>query len=163
MFDKSSKPKQDDQEAPSNMYISILTILMPGDAQPSLLDEPTKPEDTSSSLSQAEKQAIVLQSATLYHETSSMLLGVYDIPFPDENVSAEIANSLPEVVKLQLRFAELDERVTNLAKRSVVALQWWYELVEGFNGCIAEWDERLRQMETVIMRKEKVEREADEY
>jgi hypothetical protein len=145
------------------MYISILTILMPGDAQPSLLDDPTKSEDTSSSLSQAEKQAIVLQSATLYHETSSMLLGVYDIPFPDENVSGEIANSLPEVVKLQLRVAELDERVTNLAKRSVVALQWWYELVEGFNGCIAEWDERLRQMETVIMRKEKVEREADEY
>ena len=136
---------------------------MPGDAQPSLLDEPTKSEDTSSSLSQAEKQAIVLQSATLYHETSSMLLGVYDIPFPDENVSADIANSLPEVVKLQLRVAELDDRVTNLAKRSVVALQWWYELVEGFNGCIAEWDERLRQMETVIMRKEKVEREADEY
>jgi len=145
------------------MYISILTILMPGDAQPSLLEEPTKAEDTSLSLSQAEKQAIVLQSATLYHETSSMLLGVYDIPFPDENVSAEIANSLPEVVKLQLRVAELDERVTNLAKRSVIALQWWYELVEGFNGCIAEWDERLRQMETVIMRKEKVEREADEY
>ena len=136
---------------------------MPGDAQPSLLEEPTKAEDTSLSLSQAEKQAIVLQSATLYHETSSMLLGVYDIPFPDENVSAEIANSLPEVVKLQLRVAELDERVTNLAKRSVIALQWWYELVEGFNGCIAEWDERLRQMETVIMRKEKVEREADEY
>jgi hypothetical protein len=99
----------------------------------------------------------------LYHQTSSFLIGIRDIQFPEESVSAEIANSLPEVVKLQLALAEKDDEVANLAKRSIKLLQEWYELVEGLNGCIAEWDERLRDLETRVCRKEKIERDADEY
>ena len=92
-----------------------------------------------------------------------MLLAIRDTPFPEESVSAEIANSLPEVVKLQLAVAERDEQVENLAKRSLAVLQGWYEIVEGFNGCVAEWDERLRDLETKVRRKEKIVRDADEY
>jgi hypothetical protein len=91
------------------------------------------------------------------------LIGIRDTPFPDESVSAEIANSLPEVVKLQLALAERDELVAKLSRRSITVLQEWYELVEGFNACVAEWDERLRDLETKILRKEKIAREADEY
>lgn len=83
--------------------------------------------------------------------------------FPEESVSAEIANSLPEVVKLQLSLAEKDEEVANLARRSIRVLQEWYELVEGLNGCIAEWDERLRDLETKVCRKEKIARDTNEY
>jgi hypothetical protein len=78
-------------------------------------------------------------------------------------VSAEIANSVPEVVKLQLAVAKRDEEELELARRSAVVLTEWYELVQGFNECVSEWDERLRAMETKIFRKEKIEREADEY
>jgi hypothetical protein len=67
------------------------------------------------------------------------------------------------VVKLQLAVAEREEQVMNLAMRSMVVLQGWYELVEGFNGCVAEWDERLRDLETKVCRKEKIAREANEY
>lgn len=83
--------------------------------------------------------------------------------FPEESVSAEIANSLPEVVKLQLSLAEKDEEVASLARRSIRVLQEWYELVEGLNGCIAEWDERLRDLETKVCRKEKIARDTNEY
>ena len=143
------------------MYTSFLKPSYIGDSQPSLLDS-TKSVPTSSP-SQVEKLAIVLPSAPLYHQTSSLLLAIRDTPFPPENVSAEIANSLPEVVELQVQVGKRDEEVAELARRSAVVLRGWYELVEGFNGCVAEWDERLREVEASIFRKEKVEREADEY
>jgi len=99
----------------------------------------------------------------LYHQISSLLLAIRDTPFPEEPVSAEISNALPEVVKLQLAVAERDEQVENLAKKSLTILEGWYEIVEGFNGCVAEWDERLKNLETKVCRKEKIMREADEY
>jgi len=135
-----------------------------GDANPSLLQDVSKAEDSSfSSLSESEKLAMILPSAPLYHQSSSLLLSICDTPFPEESISAEIANSLPEVVKLQLAVAEREERVQELAKRSMAVLQGWYEMVEGFNGCVAEWDERLRGVETKVCRMEKREREADVY
>jgi len=94
---------------------------------------------------------------------SSQLIAIRDTPFPDESVSAEIANSLPDVVKVQLAVAEKDDEVKELARRSLLVLSGWYELVEGFNACVAEWDERLRIVETKVRRKEKIAREADEY
>jgi hypothetical protein len=106
---------------------------------------------------------MILPSAPLYHQSSSLLLSICDTPFPEESISAEIANSLPEVVKLQLAVAEREERVQELAKRSMTVLQGWYEIVEGFNGCVAEWDERLRGVETKVCRMEKREKEADVY
>ncbi len=99
----------------------------------------------------------------MYHQISSLLLAIRDTPFPEEPVSAEISNALPEVVKLQLAVAERDEQVENLAKKSLTILEGWYEIVEGFNGCVAEWDERLKNLETKVCRKEKIMREADEY
>jgi hypothetical protein len=66
-------------------------------------------------------------------------------------------------VKLELELAEYDEQVQYLAKRSISILQNWYDIVEGFNECIAEWDDRLRELETRICRREKIEKEADVY
>jgi hypothetical protein len=105
----------------------------------------------------------VLQSAPVYQQTASQLLAIRDTPFPSESVSAEIANSVPEVVKLLFAIAEREGEIAELARRSVRVLEGWYELVEGFNGCVAEWDERLREVERTIVRREKVEGEDDEY
>jgi hypothetical protein len=99
----------------------------------------------------------------MYHQTVSSLLAIQDTPFPDETVSAECANHFPEVVKLQMALAERTEQVQELAIRSAAALQEWYELVEGFNSCVVEWDERLREIETIVCRREKIERDAEEY
>jgi len=104
-----------------------------------------------------------LPSAPIYHQTSSLLLALRDTPFPEETVSAEIANALPEVVELQLRIAEKEERVRQLVQRSLQVLAAWYGFVEGFNGCVAEWDDVLRETETWIMRREREQREAEEY
>jgi hypothetical protein len=146
------------------MYSLTYSLLIQGDSNPSLLENPSRQSNsTPSTLTQSEKLAIILPSAPLYHQTSSLLLAIRDTPFLDESVSAETANSLPEVVKLQLAVAERDEQVENLAKRSLAVLQGWYGIVEGFNGCVAEWDERLKDMETKVCRKEKIVRDADEY
>ena len=78
-------------------------------------------------------------------------------------MSAEIANALPEVVELQLRVVEREEGVRQLVQRSLRVLGAWYGFVEGFNGCVAEWDDRLREVETWIIRRERERREAEEY
>ena len=67
------------------------------------------------------------------------------------------------MVKFKLAVAEKDKQVLNLARRSMDVLQGWYELVQGFNGCVAEWDERLRELETKICRKEKIAKDAETY
>lgn len=50
-----------------------------------------------------------------------------------------------------------------LVGRSLQLLQGWYGVVEGFNGCVAEWDNRLREAETGILRRERAMRETEEY
>jgi hypothetical protein len=133
-----------------------------GDTDPTLLAEPTKPPPATD-LSHPEKLAIILPSASTYHQTSSLLLALRDTPFPEESVSADIANALPEVVELQLRIAEKEERVRNLAARSLVVLRGWYGIVEGVNQCVSEWDDRLRDAETVVVRRERAVRDAEEF
>ena len=133
------------------------------DSEPAILEDKPKAEESASSLSQAEKLAVVLSSAPLYHQTSSQLISIRDLPFPSESVSAEIANSLPEVVKVQLALTERNDEMMELARRSLTALEGWYKLVDGFNRCVAEWDERLREIETKLCRKEKLERDTEEY
>jgi hypothetical protein len=134
-----------------------------GDSEPSVLQEKPKKEEPTSSLSQAEKLAVVLSSAPLYHQILSQLLAVRDLPFPAESLSADIANHLPEIVKLQLALAERNEEMVELVRRSLTALENWYRLVEGFNACVAEWDERLRGIDIMLRRKEKQERDIEEY
>jgi hypothetical protein len=134
-----------------------------GDSQPSLLENLEKQEESPSSLSQSEKLAIIMPSASGFHHTVSSLLAIQDTPFPDESVSAECANHLPEVAKLQMDLNERSEEVQELAMRSAAVLQSWYELVDGFNSCLAEWDERLREMETIVCRREKIEQEVESY
>ena len=106
---------------------------------------------------------MVVSAAPSFQYTSSSLLAIKDLPFPPESVSTQIANSLPDVATVQVDLAEREDEIMVLAKRSLTALEAWYQLVEGFNGCIAEWDERLRDMETKLLRKERSERDAEEY
>ena len=106
---------------------------------------------------------MILPSAPEYQQTASFLLAIRDTPFPEENVSAEIANSLPEVVRVQLKVMEKEAEVDELTKRSVAVLEKWYAVVAGFNACVAEWDERLRELEVKISRREKSLRDAETY
>ena len=78
-------------------------------------------------------------------------------------MSAEIANALPAVLREQLRLIEKAGEVDGLMKRSVGLLERWYGVVEGLNACIAEWDERLRELEIKVSRKEKSLRDAETY
>jgi hypothetical protein len=92
-----------------------------------------------------------------------LLLAVRDTPFPEEGVSAEIANALPEVARVQLEVMEREGEVDELVRRSVGVLERWYVVVEGFNACVAEWDERLREVEIHVSRREKSLRDAETY
>jgi len=94
---------------------------------------------------------------------SSLLLAVRDTPFPEETVSAEIANALPEVARVQLEVIEKDREVDELVRQSVGVLERWYVVVEGFNACVAEWDGRLREVEIHVSRREKGLRDAETY
>ena len=138
-------------------------MLTVGDAQPSLLEDTRNPADHASSLSENEKLAIVLPSAPIYHQTSSLLLGIRDTPFPEETISAEMANHLPEVINLHVQYVEWEKRTTSLASRTAKILQTWYEITEGFNACVAEFDGRLRDLEIRVARRERAIREADVY
>jgi hypothetical protein len=122
-----------------------------------------KPPPPSNSLSETEKLAIVLPAAPLYHQISSSLIAIRDTPFPSEKVSAEIANSLPEVTEKQLEMMQLEEQVRELRLRSVKVLEEWFGIVEGWNGCVEEWDRRLRAVEIKLRRREKMREEEETY
>ena len=78
-------------------------------------------------------------------------------------MSAEIANALPEVTKLQLEMMKYEEQVKALRERSLNVLEEWYGLVEGVNACVEEWDQRLRGCETAVRRREKALEEEESY
>lgn len=56
-----------------------------------------------------------------------------------------------------------EEEVKELRGRGLKVLEAWYGLVEGVNGCIEEWDQRLRGVETQIRRREKVLEDEESY
>jgi hypothetical protein len=56
-----------------------------------------------------------------------------------------------------------ESQVAILMKQSVGLLERWYAVVEGFNACIAEWDERLRELEIKVSRRNKTLRDAETY
>ena len=78
-------------------------------------------------------------------------------------MSAEIANALPDVARVQMQVMGREREVDALVGRSVGVLAKWYAVVEGFNACVAEWDDRLREMEIKVSRREKALRDAETY
>jgi len=64
---------------------------------------------------------------------------------------------------VQLEVMEREGQVDELVRRSVGILERWYVIVEGFNACVAEWDERLREVEIHVSRREKSLRDAETY
>jgi hypothetical protein len=164
LTDKLSKLAQSNKSIPR-----ILQFCRPttdtaylGDSEPSILEDPATPSESSSSLSHAEKLAVVTSSAGLINSTFTSLLSLRELPFPAEDVSAQLANQLPDVVNLELRVQQRREEIASLVGRSVSVLEAWHSLVEGWNECVAEWDERLREVERRVLRMEKRERE-EEY
>ena len=64
---------------------------------------------------------------------------------------------------MQLEVMEKDGEVDELVRQSVGVLERWYVVVEGFNACVAEWDERLQELEIHVSRREKSLRDAETY
>jgi len=143
------------------VYADFLQV---GDAQPSLLEPSTPPAaPTTQTLSVPEKLSIILPAAPLYHQVSSGLSSLRDTPFPSESLSAEIAVKVPDVTAAQLRLLGLEEQVRELRMRSVWLLEQWFDVVEGLNGCVGEWDSRLRGVERDVRRREHVREDEETY
>ena len=63
----------------------------------------------------------------------------------------------------QLRLLGLEEQVRELRMRSVWLLEQWFDVVEGLNGCVGEWDSRLRGVERGVRRREHVREDEETY
>ena len=67
------------------------------------------------------------------------------------------------MARVQLKVMEKEGEVNGLVRRSVGVLERWYAVVEGVNACVAEWDDRLRELEIKVSRREKSLRDAETY
>jgi len=64
---------------------------------------------------------------------------------------------------MQLQLLNREEEVKELRRRSLRVLEGWFMVVEGVNICVEEWDLRLRGVETLVRRRERVMEEEETY
>lgn len=99
--------------------------------------------------------ALVLAHSQLYHSVSARLPQVQDASMPDPSVAAKLIELRPHIEQLQ---SKQDAQATEFAKlrtRSAQAVEAWYEGgVLNMGERWAEWEERLRDAEIVVRRRE---------
>jgi len=98
---------------------------------------------------------IVLAHSKLYHNISMQLSQVQDTPIPDPASAAKLIELRPRIDRLQARQNEQAQEFATLRTRSAKVLEAWHETgVLGMAERWAEWEERLRDVEILVRRRE---------
>jgi len=85
-----------------------------------------------------------------------MLAAVKDLTIPDPEISADLIGLQPRIDRVSVLQEGMLQEMSELRSRSTKVLERWYlEGVEGVNKDFAEWDERLRDVEVSVMRRER--------
>nr|POF06944.1 hypothetical protein CFP56_31568 [Quercus suber] len=106
---------------------------------------------------------LVLAHATLYTSTSSQLTTLQSTTLPDPDGLTKLVDLAPRIANARAKQDEQAREVAELRIRSARVVEEWYE-----NGVLemgdkwAEWEERVRDCEILVRRKEAVKRRIEE-
>jgi len=86
---------------------------------------------------------------------SSQLTQLQDLPLPDSAFAVKLAELQPRIDKAVQRQEQQATEVAELRARSARVVERWYELgVLDMGERWADWEERLREAEILVRRKE---------
>lgn len=99
--------------------------------------------------------ALVLSHESLYTTTSARLSQLQDLSIPDPTTAAKLIDLQPRIEQARAKQAAQAREFAELRARSGRAVERWYEGgVLGMDGLWADWEERLRDAEILVRRKE---------
>lgn len=105
---------------------------------------------------------MVLAEAPSFPTTASQLTALSDLAVPPTSSFTSLIELLPRMVALRERQQRQAREISELRKRSALAVMRWHEVfVLGQGRCWAEWDSKLTEVEKVV-RREEVRRARDE-
>lgn len=114
------------------------------------------------SLPPASLGSLILAHSQLYQSVSSRLSQLQDLSVPDPATVAKLIELRPRVEKAREKQAARAKEFAELRTRSAQVVEKWYEGgVLGMGEQWAEWEERLRDAEILIRRREAAKRRED--
>ncbi|EMC94078.1 hypothetical protein BAUCODRAFT_52590, partial [Baudoinia panamericana UAMH 10762] len=103
--------------------------------------------------------ALVLARASLYISTAAHLTQLQDTHIPDPAPLTKLVNLLSRLERARTRQHQQARELAELRQRSALAVEKWYEvgvLEMGENW--ADWEERVREVEILVRRREAAKR-----
>ncbi|KAK0931062.1 hypothetical protein LTR29_016438 [Friedmanniomyces endolithicus] len=126
-------------------------------AHPSLFHPP--PPNTPSTLPPTQLTALILAHSQLYASVSANLTQLQDTRVPDPASAAKLVELAPRIEKARAKQEKQAREVAELRARSARVVERWLEVgMLGMSERWAEWEERLREVEIVVRRREGAKR-----
>jgi hypothetical protein len=99
---------------------------------------------------------MILAEAPTYSTIASQLRSLNDVALPPSQGFASLVALQPRIAELGLRQHDQAIEISELRKRSGVAVLRWHEVfILGQGRCWADWDTRLREAERKVRREER--------
>ena len=106
--------------------------------------------------------SLVIAHSQLYQPVATRLSQLQDLSIPDPLTAAKLIELRPRIEKARERQLIQAKEFSELRARSARAVEAWYEGgVLGMGEQWAEWEERLRDAEILVRRREAVKRRED--
>ncbi|KAI7239100.1 hypothetical protein KC330_g2131 [Hortaea werneckii] len=120
---------------------------------------PTTPTDLPTST----LATLVLAHSHLYTNLSTQLTQLQSTPLPDSTPLTHLIDLQPRINQLQTKQQNQARELANLRSRSAMAVEKWYtggvmEIGEQW----ADWEERVREVEILVRRREAARRREEE-
>lgn len=140
---------------------TINDILNLQKAHPEIFD-PTASSSAPPALPPTSLASLVLAHSSIYNTLSTSLTQLQDLDVPDPSTAAKLTNLNPRIGKVRMKQRAQGAEFAELRDRSARAVEAWYEGgVLGMDGQWAEWEERLRDAEILVRRREAAKRRED--
>ncbi|KAK5170538.1 uncharacterized protein LTR77_005126 [Saxophila tyrrhenica] len=115
----------------------------------------SSPSTIPSTLPTTSLASLVLAHENLYRTTSTHLTHLQDLTIPDPAPTSKLIDLRPRIDAARTKQLEQAKEVAELRARSARAVEAWYEGgVLGMDEQWAEWEERLREAEILVRRRE---------
>ena len=112
-----------------------------------------------STLRPSQLAALILAHSQLYTSVSANLTQLQDTRVPDPAGTVKLLDLAPRIEKARVRQEKQAREVAELRARSARVVEQWLEVgMLGMSERWAEWEERLREVEIVVRRREGAKR-----
>ena len=117
------------------------------------------PDSSPESLPAASLASLILAHSQLYQSVATHLSKLQDLSVPDPGAATKLIELHPRIQKAREKQTAQAEEFAELRARSAQVVEKWYEGgVLGMGEQWAEWEERLRDAEILVRRREAAKR-----